>query len=95
MKFPIPLAELQQKQKQIMGGVYYRSALESNMQERLSKEADEIAVGLRNFLAQPVTVLKPPSGKVLSSIPSDLRPRPRKNAHSRARKSGRTPRQRF
>ena len=56
--------ELQQKQKQIMGGVYYRSALESNMQERLSKEADEIAVGLRNFLAQPVTVLKPPSGKV-------------------------------
>ena len=64
MKFPIPLAELQQKQKQIMGGVYYRSALESNMQERLSKEADEIAVGLRNFLAQRVTVLKPPSGKV-------------------------------
>ena len=37
MKFPIPLAELQQKQKQIMGGVYYRSALESNMQERFRR----------------------------------------------------------
>jgi hypothetical protein len=33
-KFPIPLADLQKKQREIMGGVYYRSATEGVMKPR-------------------------------------------------------------
>jgi hypothetical protein len=59
-----PLTELQTKQREIMGGVYYRSALESNIQGRLVAEAELLRADLQKSLGQKVTLLSPPSGKV-------------------------------
>ena len=57
-----PLNELQTKQREIMGGVYYRSALESNMQGRLVEEAKLVRADLEKSLGQIVTLLTPPAG---------------------------------
>ena len=50
-------AELQERHKRMMGGVYYRSALDSNIQARLVEEVEKIKAKIPGS-----TVLKPPPG---------------------------------
>ena len=66
-----PLNELQTKQREIMGGVYYRSALESNLQGRLVEEAKLVRADLEKSLGQIVTLLTPPTG-VKTAIPEGI-----------------------
>src|SRR5262245_49536922 len=49
--------ELQERHKRMMGGIYYRSALDSNIQARLVEEVEKIKAKIPGS-----TVLKPPPG---------------------------------
>jgi len=60
----VSFTELQERHKAIMGGVYYRSALESNIQKRLVEEVEKIKAKIPG-----ATVLKPPPGGVTVIMP--------------------------
>jgi hypothetical protein len=70
------LVDLPARQKAFMGDVYYRSAVESNIQTRLVEEAKNIAALLSERLAQKVIWLAPPSGvttAMRARVPEPLR----------------------
>ena len=77
----VSFTELQERHKAIMGGVYYRSALEGNIQKRLVEEVEKIKAKIPG-----ATVLKPPPGKVTAITPGRLRVAPSREVTLRGEK---------